>query len=155
MDGRYESDLTAVDPVTLEIKKSLHLAYPNYSGIWQLPAGSCFSHCWTALSRPFDDTTLEHLWKTNMGPGFAAPPMTFEVGGRHYFAIAPGRAQRPRANLSSHRNSRSSATRLCWYVLTNESTDLCTLFPLDSAWFTRNRESSCSPHTTISSQGHL
>jgi len=41
------------------------------------------------------------------------------------------------------------------YVLTNESTDLCTPFPLASAWFTRNRESSCSPHTTISSQAHL
>ena len=29
---RYESNLTAVDPVTGEIKKSVHLRYPNYSG---------------------------------------------------------------------------------------------------------------------------
>src|SRR3984957_8161504 len=31
-DERYESDLTAVDPTTGEIKKTLHLPYPNYSG---------------------------------------------------------------------------------------------------------------------------
>jgi sulfur carrier protein ThiS len=29
----------------------------------------------------FDDTTLEEMWKTNLGVGFNAPPMTFEVNG--------------------------------------------------------------------------
>jgi hypothetical protein len=29
---RYESNLTAIDPVTGEIKKTVHLQYPNYSG---------------------------------------------------------------------------------------------------------------------------
>jgi len=31
--GRMESNLTAVDPVTQEIKKNLHLPYPNFSGV--------------------------------------------------------------------------------------------------------------------------
>src|ERR1700704_4299023 len=35
---RFESNLTAVDPVTGEIKKSVHLRYPNYSGT-RAPAG--------------------------------------------------------------------------------------------------------------------
>jgi len=42
MEGRYEADLTAVDPVTLEIKKSLSLAYPNYSGTLASAGGLAF-----------------------------------------------------------------------------------------------------------------
>ena len=38
----------------------------------------------------YDDTTLEELWKLNVGSGFNAPPMTFEVGGKQYVAIASG-----------------------------------------------------------------
>jgi alcohol dehydrogenase (cytochrome c) len=30
------------------------------------------------------------LWKINVGSGFAAPPMTFEVGGKQYIAVASG-----------------------------------------------------------------
>jgi hypothetical protein len=29
-----------------------------------------------------DDTTLEPLWKINVGAGINAPSMTFEAGGR-------------------------------------------------------------------------
>jgi hypothetical protein len=32
VDGRYESNLTAVDPVTLEIKKNLHRRRPRLRG---------------------------------------------------------------------------------------------------------------------------
>ena len=32
VEDRYESDLSVVDPVTFEIKKKVHLRYPNYSG---------------------------------------------------------------------------------------------------------------------------
>jgi hypothetical protein len=49
------------------------------------------------LSRPgggstaaYDDTTLAELWKTNVGSGFNAPPMTVEVNGRQFDAIASG-----------------------------------------------------------------
>lgn len=42
VDGRYESDLTAVDPVTLEIKKRLHLACPNYAGTLATGGGLVF-----------------------------------------------------------------------------------------------------------------
>ena len=52
MEGRYEADLTAVDPVTLEIKKSLSLAYPNYSGTLASAGELAFLDCWTAQSSP-------------------------------------------------------------------------------------------------------
>jgi alcohol dehydrogenase (cytochrome c) len=38
----------------------------------------------------YDDTTLELLWKINVGTGFNAPPMTFEAGGKQYVAILSG-----------------------------------------------------------------
>jgi alcohol dehydrogenase (cytochrome c) len=41
---------------------------------------------------PLDDTTLKQLWKINVGSAFAAPAMTFEVGGKQYIAIASGRS---------------------------------------------------------------
>ena len=32
----------------------------------------------------------QQLWKFNVGVGFNAPPMTFEVGGKQYVAILSG-----------------------------------------------------------------
>jgi alcohol dehydrogenase (cytochrome c) len=38
----------------------------------------------------YDDTSLEELWRFNVGSGINAPPMTFEAGGRQYVAIQSG-----------------------------------------------------------------
>ena len=38
----------------------------------------------------YDDTSLEQLWKINVGSGINAPPMTFEAGGKQYVAILSG-----------------------------------------------------------------
>jgi alcohol dehydrogenase (cytochrome c) len=38
----------------------------------------------------YDDLSLEQLWEVNVGGGFNAPPMTFEVGGKQYVAILTG-----------------------------------------------------------------
>ena len=90
VDGRYESNLTAVDPVTLEIKKDLHLPYPNYSGTLATAGGLVFVALLDGTVAAYDDTTLDQLWKINVGSGFSAPPMTFEVNGKQYVAIASG-----------------------------------------------------------------
>jgi alcohol dehydrogenase (cytochrome c) len=90
VDGRYESDLTAVDPATLEIKKSIHLAYPNYSGSLSTAGGLVFIALLDGTVAAYDDTTLTELWKINVGSGFSAPPMTFAVNGKQYVAIASG-----------------------------------------------------------------
>jgi len=52
----------------------------------------------------FGDTTLEELWKINVGSGFTAPPMTCEINGTQYVAIALG----PRGVMrtANRRNSR-------------------------------------------------
>ena len=58
----------------------------------------------------YDDTTLEELWKINVGSGFTAPPMTFEVGGKQYVAIASGpsrvRARRRLVNTPELKDQR-------------------------------------------------
>src|SRR5262249_41355570 len=39
---RWESNLTAVDPLTGEVKKNVHLKYPNYSGTLATAGGVIF-----------------------------------------------------------------------------------------------------------------
>jgi len=87
---RLESNLTAVDPLTGEIKKNVHFRYPNASGTLTTAGGLVFTALLDGTVAAFDDTTLEQLWKVNVGTGFSAPPMTFEVGGKQYLAITSG-----------------------------------------------------------------
>jgi alcohol dehydrogenase (cytochrome c) len=98
-DERFESNLTAVDPLTNEIKKSVHLRYPNYSGTLATAGGLVFLGLLDGTVAAYDDTTLDELWKVNIGTGFCAPPMTFEVNGKQYLAIASGLSAPARAKL--------------------------------------------------------
>jgi alcohol dehydrogenase (cytochrome c) len=114
VDGRYESTLTAIDPATLEIKKNVRLPYPNYSGALATAGGLVFVALLDGTIAAFDDTTLDQLWKINMGAGFGAPPMTFEVNGKQYLAIASGPSGTSRTKLlaSPELNEQRSATVL-------------------------------------------
>jgi alcohol dehydrogenase (cytochrome c) len=87
---RYESELIAIDPVTGELKKRMRLRYPNYSGALATGGGLVFIALMDGTIAAYDETTLEELWKFNVGSGFSAPPMTFAVNGRQYLAIAAG-----------------------------------------------------------------
>jgi alcohol dehydrogenase (cytochrome c) len=119
VDGRYESNLTAVDPVTLEIKKNVHLPYPNYSGTLATAGGLVFVALLDGTIAAFDDTTLDQLWKINVGAGFGAPPMTFEVNGKQYLAIASGPSATSRTKLlaTPELNEQRSATVLYVFSL--------------------------------------
>ena len=98
-DERFESNLTAVDPLTGEIKKNVHLRYPNYSGTVATAGGLIFLGLLDGTVAAFDDTTLDELWKVNVGSGFSAPPMTFEVNGRQYVAIVSGPSTAAKSRL--------------------------------------------------------
>jgi alcohol dehydrogenase (cytochrome c) len=99
VDSRYESTLTAVDPVTQEIKKKVRLPYPNYSGALSTAGGLVIIALMDGTVAAFDDQTLDELWKINLGSGFGAPPMTFEVNGKQYVAIASGPSPTSRTKL--------------------------------------------------------
>jgi alcohol dehydrogenase (cytochrome c) len=96
---RYESNLTAVDPVSGDIKKTVHLRYPNYSGALSTGGGLVFNALLDGTIAAYDDTTLDELWRFNVGSGFHAPPMTFEVNGRQYVAIASGAGPSAKSRL--------------------------------------------------------
>ena len=87
---RYETEFSAIDPLTGEIKVKAHIPYPNYSGALATAGGVVFTGFTDGTLMAFDDTTMQQLWKINVGVGFNAPPMTFEVNGKQYVAILAG-----------------------------------------------------------------
>ena len=76
----------------------MHSTYPNNSGALATAGGLVFTGFTDGTFAAYDDTTLDQLWKINVGTGFYAPPMTFEAGGKQYVAILsraePGIARR-------------------------------------------------------------
>jgi alcohol dehydrogenase (cytochrome c) len=113
---RWESDLKAADPLTGEIKKSVHLSYPNFSGTLATGGGLVFLALLDGTVAAFDDTTLDQLWKINVGSGFSAPPMTFEVNGKQYIAIVSGPSPGSRNRLVNSPELREQRHALVLYV---------------------------------------
>src|SRR5262249_14538098 len=111
---RWESDLIAADPMTGEIKKSVHLRYMNFSGTLVTAGGLVFTALLDGTVAAFDDTTLAELWKINVGSGFSAAPMSFEVNGKQYIAIAtgPSRVAKQRLDNTSELRDQRQATVL-------------------------------------------
>jgi len=99
---RSESDLVMADPITGEIRKRAHSVYPNVSGVLTTAGGLVFTGFADGSLVAYNDTSLDQLWKINVGTGINAPPMTFEAGGRQYLAILTGlsRASKARLNLT-------------------------------------------------------
>jgi alcohol dehydrogenase (cytochrome c) len=87
---RNESDIVMADPLTGEIKKRAHSTYPNVSGALTTGGGLVFTGFADGTVAAYDDTTLEQVWKINVGTGLNAPPMTFEAGGKQFVAIMSG-----------------------------------------------------------------
>jgi alcohol dehydrogenase (cytochrome c) len=113
---RWESDLKAADPLTGEVKKSVHLGYPNFSGTLATGGGLVFLALLDGTVAAFDDTTLDELWKINVGSGFSAPPMTFEVNGSQYIAIVSGPSPPARARLVNTPELREQRNAVVLYV---------------------------------------
>ena len=114
VEDRYESDLTAIDPATLEIKKKIHFRYPNYAGALATAGGLVFIGLLDGTVAAYDDLTLDELWKVNVGAGLGAPPISFEVNGRQYIAIASGPSPQATQKLrnTEELNNQRSATVL-------------------------------------------
>jgi alcohol dehydrogenase (cytochrome c) len=98
---RFETDLISVDPVTQEVKRRTHLPYPTRSGTLSTAGGLVFLALFDGTVAAFDDTTLEQLWKINLGTRFSAPPMTFAFNGKQYIAIATGSSPLSKSTLAN------------------------------------------------------
>jgi alcohol dehydrogenase (cytochrome c) len=113
---RYESNLTAVDPFTGDVKKTINLRYPNYSGTLATGGGLIFLALLDGTVAAYDDTTLDEVWKVNVGSGFAAPPMTFEVNGKQYIAIASGPSGAAKSKLINTPELKEQRNAMVLYV---------------------------------------
>ena len=87
---RTESEIVVADPFTGEVKSRVRAPYPNYSAALTTAGGLVFTGLGDGSFVAYDDESLAQLWKINVGSGFNAPPMTFEVGGKQYVAIMSG-----------------------------------------------------------------
>jgi alcohol dehydrogenase (cytochrome c) len=115
-DERWESNLTAVDPLSGEIKKNVHLRYPNRAGTLTTGGGLVFLALMDGTVAAYDDTTLDELWKINVGSGFSAPPMTFEVNGKQYVGIVSGPSPGSRGQLVNTPELKEQRQALVLYV---------------------------------------
>ena len=116
-DERFESNLTAADPVTGEIKRTIHLRYPNNSGTLTTAGGLVFLALLDGTVAAYDDTTLDELWKINVGAGISAPPITFEVGGKQYVAITTGIGPGAKDRVANTPELKEQTTRQCFMFL--------------------------------------
>jgi hypothetical protein len=80
----------------------LWLALGEVGGCFPQAAVSTSSVLWMAPSRP----SLNQLWKINFDSAFSARPMTFEVNGKQYVAIASGTASGKRGRADYKRAAR-------------------------------------------------
>jgi len=115
-DERWESNLTAIDPLSGEIKKNVHLRYPNRSGTLATGGGLVFLALMDGTVAAYDDTTLDVLWKINVGSGFSAPPMTFEVNRKQYVGIVSGPSPGSRGQLGNTPELKEQRQALVLYV---------------------------------------
>jgi alcohol dehydrogenase (cytochrome c) len=88
--SKTESEIVVADPFTGEVKNRVRAAYPNYSAALTTAGGLVFTGLGDGTFVAYDDENLAELWKINVGTGFNAPPMTFEVNGNQYVAIMSG-----------------------------------------------------------------
>jgi alcohol dehydrogenase (cytochrome c) len=72
------------------VKTKVRVPHPNNSGALATGGGLVFTGFTDGTFAAYDDTTMQQLWKINVGTGFNAPPMTFEVNGKQYVAILSG-----------------------------------------------------------------
>lgn len=62
-----KSDLKAVDPLTGEIRKTVHLGHPNFSGTLATGGGAVFLALLDGTVAAFDDTTLDPCGESTSG----------------------------------------------------------------------------------------
>src|SRR5258707_2651028 len=97
--ARTESEIVVADPFTGAVKNRVVSTYPNYSAALTTAGGLVFTGLGDGTFVAYDDETLEQLWMINVGSGFNAPPMTFEIGRRQYIAIMSGLSPLSKINL--------------------------------------------------------
>lgn len=86
----YIGSLKAIDPVTQEIKWEYKNAAPLWSGVMTTAGGLVFFGTPEGHLKALDDETGEVLWQFQTGSGIVGQPVTWEMDGEQYVAVASG-----------------------------------------------------------------
>jgi len=96
------------DPLTGEVKKRCIRSIRTPAACLTTGGGLVFTAYTDGTMAAYDDTTLDQVWKINMGVGFNAPPIAFEAGGKQYVAILSGISRITKGGTFSRRATRAA-----------------------------------------------
>ena len=82
--------LKAIDPNTGEIKWTYKNDAPLWGGVMTTAGGLVFTGTPEGFLKAFDDETGEELWSFQTGSGVVGQPVTWEMDGQQYVAVASG-----------------------------------------------------------------
>lgn len=82
--------LTALDLTTGKQRWQFKTPYPLLGGVLHTAGGLVFSGEGSGEFFALDDQTGKKLWSYQQGAGVNAPPMTYQVSGKQYVAVAAG-----------------------------------------------------------------
>ena len=83
-------ELKAIDPRTGEVKWMYKNKAPLWGGVLTTGGNLVFTGTPEGFLKAFDAKTGEELWKFNTGSGVVAPPVSWEMDGQQYIAVASG-----------------------------------------------------------------
>ena len=87
--GVQKGSISAIDVATAKSVARHNSPFPYYSGVLA-SADLVWAGSMDGTFTAHDATTLAPLWSMNVGSAFAAPPMTYSVGGKQFVAILGG-----------------------------------------------------------------
>src|SRR5260370_25204762 len=76
---RTDSEIVVADPFTGEVKDRVRASYPNFSAALTTAGGLLFTGLGDGTFIAYDDTSLEPLWKINVGAAVKAAPITLRA----------------------------------------------------------------------------
>ena len=86
----YIGSLKAIDPASGEIKWEYRNPAPLWGGVMTTAGGLVFTGTPEGYLKAFDDQTGEEVWSFNTGSGVVGIPVTWEMDGTQYVAVASG-----------------------------------------------------------------
>ncbi|WP_199553580.1 PQQ-dependent dehydrogenase, methanol/ethanol family [Sandaracinobacteroides hominis] len=90
MRAMYKGRLIAWDPIRQEARWTVELPTPSNGGVLSTASGLVFQGTVGGDLVAYDAATGKPLWRQNVKGGVAAPPVTYEIDGEQYVAVASG-----------------------------------------------------------------
>ena len=86
----YIGSLKAIDPVSGEVKWEYRNEAPLWAGVMTTAGGLVFTGTPEGHLKAFDDQSGEELWAFQTGSGVVGQPITWEMDGEQFVAVASG-----------------------------------------------------------------